>query len=619
MGTVFRKTVTKAMPPSAEIIERKGQRHAKWIDSKGKSRTAPMTTGNDGKDRIVVETRNYYAKFRDGPGIVRTVATGCKDETAARSVLRDLERRAELVRSGVLSSAEDSAGQHRTSPIDPHFRAYFNSMHARGLSESHRRETERHLRRIAKECSFRTLADIGREPFERWLVGVVASGAGARTRNRYRDDLVTFLNWCIESGRMLANPIASINKLNEEADRRRQRRSLTEEELVRLLDVARRRPLEDARKVRRGKRRGESYAELKPETIARLEWLGRERSVLYKTKVLTGLRKNELASLTVGQVNLDDGIPYLALSASDAKNGENADIVLRADLAKDLGEWLTAKLEQLQAKAIADGSPIPARLPSETPLFNVPTGLLRIFDRDLKAAGISKRDERGRTLDVHALRTTFATMLSRAGVGPRTAQAALRHSDIRLTMQTYTDPKLLDIAGALKSLPAMPIGDERSAMSQSAKATGTDDLGQNPFAPRFAPTADRRGQNEAIPVKLADGTSNTRDDDGVDATSMPVNTNGPLTTSVNEPTEWSLRGSNPRPHGCDAEGDELQDYSNKQVTSSIESVCTPVCTGNPNSANDSVEAVAAALLGLSADDRAKLVALLLAGDAKPKG
>ena len=67
-----------------------------------------------------------------------------------------------------------------------------------------------------------------------------------------------------------------------------------------------------------------------------------------------------------------------------------------------------------------------------------------IFDflnRDLKFAGIPKTDERGRTLDVHALRTTFGTLLSKGGVAPRTAQAAMRHSDIRLTMQTYTDPK----------------------------------------------------------------------------------------------------------------------------------------------------------------------------------
>jgi hypothetical protein len=41
--------------------------------------------------------------------------------------------------------------------------------------------------------------------------------------------------------------------------------------------------------------------------------------------------------------------------------------------------------------------------------------LIHIFDRDLTAAGIPKRDERGRTLDVHSLRTTFGTLLSKRG------------------------------------------------------------------------------------------------------------------------------------------------------------------------------------------------------------
>lgn len=65
-------------------------------------------------------------------------------------------------------------------------------------------------------------------------------------------------------------------------------------------------------------------------------------------------------------------------------------------------------------------------------------GPLRRFDpvtANLPAlAGIPKRDERRRTVDVHAMRTTFGTLLRKAGVYPRTAQAAMRHSTIDLTM-----------------------------------------------------------------------------------------------------------------------------------------------------------------------------------------
>ena len=74
-------------------------------------------------------------------------------------------------------------------------------------------------------------------------------------------------------------------------------------------------------------------------------------------------------------------------------------------------------------------------------------------DRDLEAANIPKYDELGRVVDIHALRHTFGTHLARAGVAPRVAKAAMRHSSIDLTMNVYTDPTLLDVAGAMEALP----------------------------------------------------------------------------------------------------------------------------------------------------------------------
>ncbi len=110
-------------------------------------------------------------------------------------------------------------------------------------------------------------------------------------------------------------------------------------------------------------------------------------------------------------------------------------------------------------------------LPPNTPLFVVPNKLVRILDRDLVAAGIARRvevspgkwkidtrDERGRTVDVHALRHTFGTLLSKGGVSPRTAQAAMRHSSIDLTMNVYTDPNHLDVARAVEARPSLPMG-----------------------------------------------------------------------------------------------------------------------------------------------------------------
>jgi hypothetical protein len=53
---------------------------------------------------------------------------------------------------------------------------------------------------------------------------------------------------------------------------------------------------------------------------------------------------------------------------------------------------------------------------------------------------------------------TFITNLTRSGVAPKTAQLLARHSDINLTMNTYTMLGVLDQAGAVESLPPIPPG-----------------------------------------------------------------------------------------------------------------------------------------------------------------
>src|SRR5262245_29794393 len=237
------------------------------------------------------------------------------------------------------------------------------------------------------------------------------------------------------------------------------------------------------------------------------------------------------------------------------KNREGNEIVLRDDLAADLREWLTFKLETLQIEAERLGEPVPARLPSETPVFIVPDGLVKILDRDLVFAGIArrvkvggkwridKRDDRGRTIDVHALRHTFGTLLSKGGVAPRTAQAAMRHSDLKLTMNVYTDPALLDIRGALDTLPALPLMPMNSEMAQ---ATGTAG-GPEKFAPGFAPSRCKLVQTETSPDKTAgEEVSNDRRP-RLAVTSTPDKRKGRLSSPDRRPLMSGREDLNLRP------------------------------------------------------------------------
>ncbi|MGR3311306.1 MAG: tyrosine-type recombinase/integrase [Candidatus Brocadiales bacterium] len=80
-------------------------------------------------------------------------------------------------------------------------------------------------------------------------------------------------------------------------------------------------------------------------------------------------------------------------------------------------------------------------------LFKLPKDLLKPFKKNLRKAGISKE------IDLHCLRVTFISALARAGVGPRTAQELVGHSDIQTTLKIYTkvtDQDKIDAVQRLK-------------------------------------------------------------------------------------------------------------------------------------------------------------------------
>lgn len=292
--------------------------------------------------------------------------------------------------------------------------------------------------------------------------------------------------------------------LDDTNNQKRPRRSLEPNEVSRLLKVVRLRPVaEYGRETVRNDgdnqpsdnrsratwtkapltfatideayERGRVALSKSPTKLLELDRLGKERELLYSVLVTTGLRKGELSSITIGQVYLDESPAWIELYCQDEKAGRGASMPIRDDLAARLREYLAERLQSLQSESEAFGvvsiAGTVARLPLDALLLTVPSNLVAILRRDMAAAGIVEIDERGRTVDVHAMRHTFSTMLHRAGVLPSVAQAAMRHSDIRLTMKTYNHLGLMDVVGAIESLPSiggMPTSPE------TLQATGTD-------------------------------------------------------------------------------------------------------------------------------------------------
>ena len=214
--------------------------------------------------------------------------------------------------------------------------------------------TEAYLKEGQAACGWRSLNDLRPDRLRQYLDDLHAKDAGAAALNERIICWVALGNWLAGkrikgkrsnwSGekRLAKNPFEGLGKYDDATDRR-PRRALNESELSRLLVAAAERPLIDAQMIRRGPRKGELGAALKPETAEKLKVLVRECALIYQTMILTGMRKGELASITIGQCVLDSDRPFIDLSARNEKSREGNDIPIRADLAAELLQWIYDK------------------------------------------------------------------------------------------------------------------------------------------------------------------------------------------------------------------------------------------------------------------------------------
>ena len=168
------------------------------------------------------------------------------------------------------------------------------------------------------------------------------------------------------------------------------------------------------------------------------------RSV-YRTALLTGLRRGELRELRWGDLHLDAIRPFIQLQSQHTKNRKADVLPLHADLVA-------------MFKATTPGHP-------DAKVFPLIPGMKR-FRGDLKRAGIPAGD-----YDFHCLRHTYCTMVVKSGCSMKEAQQLMRHSSVELTAKVYTHLGMTDIAGALDKVH---IPDH--AEGETLAATGTSDL-----------------------------------------------------------------------------------------------------------------------------------------------
>lgn len=374
----------------------------------------------DGSLRQDPKSERWIAQYFDADGHRRKRSTGTTNRRDASEILAGWTKEVHGVRAGLIDADAIRRRDELGQPLADHVRDYFERFATKPRTKGTLAVKRCVLRRL-----LRLLRDqLGREPLlrdftpsrvQRGMRKRTDKGLSACTANLLRKEAVALANWLTAESRCnLSDFSKRVERFNEAEDRRKVRRSLTTDELARLLAVG--------------------------ETNGRGLW--------YSLAYWAGLRRGEIGRVTWGDVDFASG----TLTIRNVKAGRRDQLPLRPEL-----------LDQLLA---ARPLLTPAAL-STSRIFATPVHA-RTQRRDFELAGVVARNADGHVADLHALRTTLCTTMVRAGVSPTILQRAMRHADIRTTLKHYTRLQLNDVATAFDALPAI-------VSPTVAVATGTSD------------------------------------------------------------------------------------------------------------------------------------------------
>ncbi len=389
------------------------------------SRTDPET-GEKRSGKL----RKWYGKYRDAQGVVHKVPLS-SDKMAAQAMLADLIRQAERQQAGIV----DPAAAQLARAIDEHAQEYRASLLAKGRSERHANDTVRNVNRVVNACRLKLLSELQNagEAIENYLADRREAGSSHRTVNADLVAVRSFCRWLIARKRMHRDPTVGQERLNVEEDRRRERRPLTDEESRRLIETTQRSP-----RVFRG-------------------LSGPDRAVMYLLAQRTGLRRRELNTLSPQSFNLQSQPPTVTVKARNSKRRQLDVLPLTEEVAAAVHACLS---RQPNVEQLWPGG-----------WWRRSSDMLRL---DLQDAHIEPVDAAGRVIDFHGQRTTFITGLARAGIAPAMAQKLARHSDVNLTLNTYTHLSLAEMGKAIERLPDLNQTVDANRAPASAPSVETD-------------------------------------------------------------------------------------------------------------------------------------------------
>lgn len=357
---------------------------------------------------------------------------------------RRLEREAQA--GGQARSGQDRFERFTAMPIAEHVEAYLSSLCNKRCHVSHVSQMRSILTKVFEAAGVITLHDLdsvmvseaineltkSRRKFE--TSTTAPAGLSDRTKSNYGVRVRSFGKWLVKVGRTQHNILAGVDTVGGSAIRTvHGRRALSKAEVTQLLDAAMRRPVEEARTIRRGARMGQPLARVSPERLARLQRGGMERMTIYLMAVWTGLRRSEMQDLRWSDCHLGVERPCIQLRAEATKSKRADRVPLHPEVVVQLQKWQQQRPTR-PAGVAAEEDSVFEHLPS-----------MLTFKSDLRRAGIPYEVSGRGFVDFHALRKTYSTLMAAANLPPRIRQSAMRHSTPDLTETTYMDEAHLPV------------------------------------------------------------------------------------------------------------------------------------------------------------------------------
>ncbi len=374
----------------------------------------------------------YYVAWSDVNG-KRRMRKAFRDKSLSEQLGAKLEHEVMLRKRGLIDPEVDRLNESSRSPIDQHLASYKKALSNRGTTTKHVTMTSNRLKSVLDGCKVSKLREMTRDNISEFLHELRTrkkKPIGPRTFNHYVQTLDGFCRWLVSTSRLSRNPLVGIERLNAEVDVRHRRRSLSPEEMTKLIKSA----TKSNKDIQR--------------------YCGSLRAKLYLFSYLTGLRRKELASLKPTSFELGGEPPTVVVDAACSKHRKRDVLPLHSELVAMLKEWLPT-LE-------ADEFLFPLLARKKT-WFMV--------KRDLERVGIAYETEEG-FADFHAAgRHSHITGLLQSGATLTQARELARHGDIRMTMR-YTHIGIKDQAKALADLPS-PSSSAKSKISASEQRTSS--------------------------------------------------------------------------------------------------------------------------------------------------